>query len=198
MRKVDGQSASSSWCRTPCGTHDQISIFFCLTITFFLLHVRLPFRQENGSVICSAIAHWLESLRTRNHILLSHDLSSDHSLVLIILTSHALNHEKQPRFSNRHTNCDDCRHLINQRLTLNVSLKTEENIEAAVTFFNDTVQCAGWNATPENTDKLKTYDCPILIKQKIEEKRRLRRGWHRLRTPESKRLLNTGTQTTPQ
>jgi hypothetical protein len=113
------------------------------------------------------------------------DLSSDHSTVLIILTSHALNQEKQPSLSNRHTNWDDFRHLINQRLTLNVPLKTEEDSEAAVKFFNDTVQCAGWNATPEHTDTLKTYDCPILIKQKIEEKRRLCRNWHRLRTPES-------------
>jgi hypothetical protein len=73
------------------------------------------------------------------------------------------------------------------RLTLNVSLKTDEDIEAAVKFFNDTVQWAGWNATPEHTGTLKPYECPILIKQKIEEKRRLHRGWHRLRTPESKR-----------
>jgi hypothetical protein len=83
----------------------------------------------------------------------------------------------------------DFRHLINQRLTLNVSLKTKEDIEAAVEFFNDTVQWAVWNAAPEHTDTLKTYNCPILIKQKIEEKRRLCRCWHRLRTPESKRLL---------
>jgi hypothetical protein len=47
---------------------------------------------------------------------------------------------------------------------------------------------------PEHTDTLKTYNCPILIIQIIEEKRRLRRDWHRLRTPESKRLLNTATQ----
>jgi hypothetical protein len=108
------------------------------------------------------------------------DLSSDHSLVLITLTSQALNQEKQLSLSNRHTNWDEFRHLINQRLTLNVSLKTEEDIEAAVKFFNDTIQWAGWNATPEHTDTLKTYDCPILIKQKIEGKRRFRRGWHRL------------------
>jgi hypothetical protein len=57
---------------------------------------------------------------------------SDHFPVLITLTSHALNQEKQPRLSSRHTNWDDFRHLINQRLTLNVSLKTEEDIEAAV------------------------------------------------------------------
>jgi hypothetical protein len=59
---------------------------------------------------------------------------------------------------------------------------------------SSSVQWTGWNATPEHTDTLKIHDCPILIKQKIEEKRRLRRGWHRLRTPESKRLLNTATQ----
>jgi hypothetical protein len=122
------------------------------------------------------------------------DISSDHSPVLITLTSLALNQEKQPSLSNRHTNWDDFSHLINERLTSNVSLKTEEDIEAAVKFLNHTVQWAGWNATPEHTDRLKTCDCPILIKQKIEEKRRLRRGWHRLRTPESKRLLNTETQ----
>jgi hypothetical protein len=80
------------------------------------------------------------------------DLSSNHSPVLITLTAHALNQEKQSSLRNRHTNWDDFRHLINQRLTLNVSLKTED-IEAEVKFFNDTIQQAGWNATPE----LKTH-----------------------------------------
>jgi hypothetical protein len=74
---------------------------------------------------------------------------------LITLTSHALNQEKQPSLSKRHINWDDFRHFINQRLTLNVSLKTEEDIEAAVKFFNDTIQWAGWNATPEHTDTFK-------------------------------------------
>jgi hypothetical protein len=105
-----------------------------------------------------------------------------------------MNQEKEPGLSNRHTNWDDFRHLINKRLTLNVSLKTEEDIEEAVKFFNDTVQWVGWNATPEYTGTLKTYGCLVLIKQKIEEKRRLCRGWHRLRSPKGKRLLNTATQ----
>jgi hypothetical protein len=75
------------------------------------------------------------------------DLSSNHSPVLITLTSHALNQEKQPSLSNIHSNWNYFRHLINQRLTLNVSHKTEEDTEAAVKFFNDTIQWAGWNAT---------------------------------------------------
>jgi hypothetical protein len=58
------------------------------------------------------------------------------------LKPHALNQEKQPGLSNRHTNWDDFRHVINERLTLNVSLKTEEGNEAAVMFFSDTIQGA--------------------------------------------------------
>jgi hypothetical protein len=65
---------------------------------------------------------------------------------LFTLTARALNQEKQSSLRNRHTNWDDFRHCINQRLTLHVSLKTED-IEAEVKFFNDTIQQAGWNAT---------------------------------------------------
>jgi hypothetical protein len=94
------------------------------------------------------------------------DLSSDHSLVLITLKAHVLNQEKQPSLSYRHTNWDDIRHLINERLSLNVSLNTKEDIEAAVKFFNDTIQWASWNATPEHTDTRETHACPVLIKEK--------------------------------
>jgi hypothetical protein len=75
---------------------------------------------------------------------------------------------------------DDFRCLINERLTLNIPLKTKEDIQAAARFFNNTIQCAGWNATPEHERTLKTYDCPILIKGKTEEKRRPCREWHHL------------------
>jgi hypothetical protein len=86
---------------------------------------------------------------------------------------------------------------MNGRLSLNVSLTTEEDIESAVKFFNNTMQWAGWNAMPEHTEMCKAYNCPILIKQKIEGERKLHTDWHRLQTLESKILLNTGTQRTP-
>jgi hypothetical protein len=63
---TNSRLASSSWCPWPDFN------FLCLTINFFFLHVRYPLWQENGSVICSAILHWLNSHRTHNHILLSH------------------------------------------------------------------------------------------------------------------------------
>jgi hypothetical protein len=48
--------------------------------------------------------------------------------------------------SNRHRNWDDFTYLIKERLTLNVSLKTEEDNETAVNFFNDSIQWTSWNA----------------------------------------------------
>jgi hypothetical protein len=45
------------------------------------------------------------------------------------------------------------------RLTLNIPLKTEEDIEAAAKFFNDTIQCAGCNAALEHKTTLEVYDC---------------------------------------
>jgi uracil phosphoribosyltransferase len=59
---------------------------------------------------------------------------------LITLKAHELNQEIQTSLRNRHTNWDDFRQIINERLTLKVSLETEENIEAAVNFFKDGVQ----------------------------------------------------------
>jgi hypothetical protein len=35
---------------------------------------------------------------------------------------------------------NEFKHLINKKLTLNASLKTEEDIEAAVKFFSDAIQ----------------------------------------------------------
>jgi hypothetical protein len=46
--------------------------FHWLTITFFLLHLGLPLWREDGSIICSAVTHWIEPRRTHNHILLSY------------------------------------------------------------------------------------------------------------------------------
>jgi hypothetical protein len=114
------------------------------------------------------------------------DLSSDHSSILITLTVDPLNQENEPVLNNRHTNWNDFKCFVSERLTLNIPLKTEEDIEA--------VQWAGWNAAPQHKSTLKAYDCPIIIEQKIEEKRRLCRDWHHLRTPTSNRLLNAATQ----
>jgi hypothetical protein len=71
------------------------------------------------------------------------DLSSDHSPVLVLLANYPLPPVKPPHRSNRQTNWDLFCHLITERLTLKIPLKTPEDIEEAVKLFNDTVQWAG-------------------------------------------------------
>jgi hypothetical protein len=89
---------------------------------------------------------------------------------------------------------DAFHHLLNERLLLNVPLKTDSDIEAAINNLKDIIQWAGWTTTPEQTEARQTYDCPILIKQKLLNKRTLRRNWHKFHTPESKWLLNAATR----
>jgi hypothetical protein len=91
-------------------------------------------------------------------------LLQNDSPILITLTAKALNQENEPNLSNFHENCDDFRRLMNERLTLNIPIKIEEDIELGANFFNDTIQCGAWNATPEYKRILKAYNCPIIIK----------------------------------
>jgi hypothetical protein len=65
--------------------------------------------------------------------------SSNLSPALITIIADLLNKEKEPSLSNKLTNWDDFRRLVNGRLTSNIPLKTEEDIEAAARFFKDTM-----------------------------------------------------------
>jgi hypothetical protein len=80
------------------------------------------------------------------------ELSSDHSLVLVTLSTQAILRVPQPKLCNRKTDWDAFHHLLNERLLLNVPLKTDSDIEAAIKSFNDIIQWAGWTTTPEHNE----------------------------------------------
>jgi hypothetical protein len=81
------------------------------------------------------------------------DLSSYDSPVFITLKAHALNLEEQPSLSNRHTNWDDFRCLINERQRLlKFSLKPKKTLKQ-----QSRSSTIGWNATPGHTETLKAY-----------------------------------------
>jgi hypothetical protein len=98
----------------------------------------------------------------------SFDLSSDHSLVIVVLITHALPPEHPPHLNNRRTNWDFFRLLITERLTFNIPFKSTEDIEEAVKLFNETIQWAGWTSTPNSTAPLHAHDYPTFIKHCIQ------------------------------
>jgi hypothetical protein len=69
----------------------------------------------------------------------------------------------------------------------NILLKTEEELNDAVEQFTNDIQIAAREATPEQKDTEKVEDCPPPpIKQKIAEKRRIRRARQNSRPPNEK------------
>jgi hypothetical protein len=115
------------------------------------------------------------------------DLSSDRSPVLAFIATYPLTPVKTPHLSNRQTNWDLFRHLITERLTLKIPLKTPEDIEEAVKLFNDTVQWAGWTATPNPPAPLRHTRLPSFRQTTPGRKTTTPQE---MATPENKRLLN--------
>lgn len=118
------------------------------------------------------------------------DLSSDHSPVIITYSTQVITKNKPPSLYNKHTSWDHFRQSIDENLNCNVPLKTEEDLNNAVEQFNHTIQIAAWNATPEMGRKDQAGECSLLIKQKITEKRNMRKQWQLSRDPKAKTKLN--------
>lgn len=124
------------------------------------------------------------------------DLSSDHSPVIATLSSSAILVDRPLRLSSNLTDWFVFRELVNNSLSLNVPLKTHDEIEEAVELFNNTIQKCAFQATPNP----KTGTCinqmnyPVHIKKQIAEKRRLRRIWHNTRNPRDKNAFNRAAQ----
>jgi hypothetical protein len=70
---TDGESVSMSWYRAPLWDlrPDITSVGMLLSEICGLVSMGRPLWREDGSAVCSVITQWSESLRTRNHTLLS-------------------------------------------------------------------------------------------------------------------------------
>ena len=120
----------------------------------------------------------------------SFDLSSDHSPVVINIHSKIVAQPCPPTLSTKTTNWETFRNLIRENIQLNVPLKTNRDIEDYVHQLVHIIQQAAWNSTP-NPHKPPTADtCPPTIKQKILDKRQLRKRWQKSRSPQDKAKFN--------
>lgn len=119
-----------------------------------------------------------------------YELSSDHSPVIITLNKKIVTFEKSCVLNNRNTNWTYFKHLVENTLQLKIPLKTNEEIEHAVEHFNSVIQQAAWSSTPLNTNETKSEAYPISIREKIIQKRKLRKQWQASRSPQIKTQLN--------
>lgn len=119
------------------------------------------------------------------------DLCYDHSPVILTLSSSIMLKTKAPQLHTHLTNWDEFRETLDKNLSLNVSLKSNEDIENAVEILTTTTQNTAWNATPTvQAQPTKQRYLPEVIMDKISQKRRLRKIWQTRRYPEEKRRYN--------
>lgn len=122
------------------------------------------------------------------------DLSSDHSIVMLTIYSKILNKEKQPSLHNSRTDWYAFREKLDYLISLDQPLKTEVDIERAVEYLTKKVQEAAWFATPIYEPHQRKNEISPSVKEKIAEKRQLRKQWQQARTRKNKYKLNKATK----
>lgn len=118
------------------------------------------------------------------------DLSSDHSPVLITINSQVIIKQKQINLTNKNTNWNIFKDLVSEKISFDISLKNPEELDDAVQKLCVNIQSAAWEATPDTSHITDTHRIPLNIRDKIAEKRRLRRIWQTTRAPRDKLKLN--------
>ena len=100
------------------------------------------------------------------------DLPSDHSPVIITVSSEAIKRQTPPHLSNKHTDWENFRSLLDEYINLGIPLKSEKDIITAVEHLTQSIQNAAWESTPTSSKSGDVYSfLPICIKQKIAWKR---------------------------
>jgi len=118
------------------------------------------------------------------------DLTSDHTPILVTMFTRILGKPKRPSLYNKRTDWYCFRDKLEDRLNLEIPLKTEADIEEAVASLTTAIQQAAWQATPYPQEQHTHEICPTLVKQKLAEKRKARKTWQLTRAPSDKLKYN--------
>ncbi|KAJ8708468.1 hypothetical protein PYW07_010593 [Mythimna separata] len=116
------------------------------------------------------------------------DLSSDHTPVIINVHCKAVLNEYPQRLYNHKTNWDKYRAKIAEAINLNSPLNSEDSVEITIEALNKLIHQAAKESTPLLKPKY-THNshCSKLIKDKVLERRQLRKIWHSTRYPRDKK-----------
>lgn len=123
------------------------------------------------------------------------DMSSDHTPVIINYHCKAVLNDYLKRLYNRNTNWDIYRAIVLKSINLNLPLKDADSVEATIESFNKTIHTAIHESTPLLKPKTthNTYYSKF-IKDKVSERRQLRKRWQHTKYPSDKKAFNRASE----
>lgn len=106
-------------------------------------------------------------------------MSSDHTPVIVTLLTNIKTRNKPSTLYNFKTNWNKFRALINEKVILNILLKTPDDVDNVTEYLNTLLQESSYAITPELMLSEETkFHLPANIRELLTEKRKLRRVWH--------------------
>lgn len=119
-----------------------------------------------------------------------YDLSSDHSPVVVTLSTQALKPTASPKLTNKFTDWTLFKIKFNDLCDLNVQLSNEQNIDDAVKLLTENMSEAAVLSTPKENSKQKDEKLSRAVKKLLSEKRTIRKRFQITRAPCDKKKLN--------
>lgn len=121
----------------------------------------------------------------------SEGLSSDHSPVIMTLSTMLIEKENLPKLTNNKTNWDLFKNILEEQINLHVSIETTAQLEDELEVLNSSIQQAAWESSPIiHTKFVMKQNYPLEVRELVREKRKARKTWQRTRAPEHKNILN--------
>lgn len=119
------------------------------------------------------------------------DLSSDHSPVLLTVSSAVIKKAPKTSLTNKTTDWEAFREKISDEINLKIRLKTENELDNQVEEFIQLVRQIASTCTQQLKPRpLEGQNYPIEIRKLVAEQRRARRTWQKSRNPADKSAFN--------
>lgn len=121
----------------------------------------------------------------------SYDVTSDHIPVIATISTTIIKAAPKPSLYNKNTNWELFRELLCEKLQLNISLQSQQELDDATDYLIRTIQDSAWIATPTILKKTRSENnIPNEILELVREKRKARAKWQRSRNPIDKNTFN--------
>jgi hypothetical protein len=124
-----------------------------------------------------------------------YELSSDHSPIILYLSTTTLKSEFNDCITNRHTRWPLYSKLMENNCSLKLKLQTSKDIDESIDYLTKTMIESAKHATPIAKFQHRIKPISYRILQLLKEKRTLRRQWQQNRSPLLKAKLNKSIKT---